>query len=198
MRAVKEPLDGKDLVLSIDSKLQYIAYKYLSEAVEKHKAKAGSAIVLDTHTGEVLAMVNLPSFNPNDRRYLTGAQLRNRAMTDTFEPGSIMKPFPVALALEKGDRQTDVHDCHRQRQVDDRHGDDRGYAFQRNDFGCSGDRKIIQYRYGENRPADAALWKCGKCLPPSGSGSSPVSAFRERSQVVSGLINHGALSNRPP
>lgn len=102
MRAIKEPLDGKDLVLSIDSKLQYIAYKYLSEAVEKHKAKAGSAIVLDTHTGEVLAMVNLPSFNPNDRRHLTGAQLRNRAMTDTFEPGSIMKPFPVALALEKG------------------------------------------------------------------------------------------------
>lgn len=102
MRAIKEPLDGKDLVLSIDSKLQYIAYKYLSEAVEKHKAKAGSAIVLDTHTGEVLAMVNLPSFNPNDRRHLTGAQLRNRAMTDTFEPGSIMKPFSVALALEKG------------------------------------------------------------------------------------------------
>lgn len=102
MRAIKEPLDGKDLVLSIDSKLQYIAFKYLSEAVEKHKAKAGSAIVLDTHTGEVLAMVNLPSFNPNDRRHLTGAQLRNRVMTDTFEPGSIMKPFPVALALEKG------------------------------------------------------------------------------------------------
>lgn len=102
LRAVREPMDGKDLVLSIDSKLQYIAYKYLSEAVEKHKAKAGSVIVLDTRTGEVLAMVNLPSFNPNDRRHLTGAQLRNRVMTDTFEPGSVMKPITVALALEKG------------------------------------------------------------------------------------------------
>ncbi len=102
IRAVREPVDGKDLVLSIDSKLQYIAYKYLSEAIEKHKAKAGSVLVLDTRTGEVLAMVNMPSFNPNDRRRLTGSQLRNRVMTDTFEPGSIMKPFTVALALEKG------------------------------------------------------------------------------------------------
>lgn len=102
IRAVREPVDGKDLVLSIDSKLQYIAYKYLSEAIEKHKAKAGSVLVLDTRTGEVLAMVNMPSFNPNDRRHLTGSQLRNRVMTDTFEPGSIMKPFTVALALEKG------------------------------------------------------------------------------------------------
>ena len=102
IRAVREPVDGKDLVLSIDSKLQYIAYKYLSEAIEKHKAKAGSVLVLDTRTGEVLAMVYMPSFNPNDRRHLTGSQLRNRVMTDTFEPGSIMKPFTVALALEKG------------------------------------------------------------------------------------------------
>ena len=82
IRAIREPMDGKDLVLSIDSKLQYIAYKYLSEAIEKHKAKAGSVLVLDTHTGEVLAMVNMPSFNPNDRRHLTGAQLRNRVMIE--------------------------------------------------------------------------------------------------------------------
>lgn len=102
IRAIREPMDGKDLVLSIDSKLQYIAYKYLNEAIAKHKAKAGSVLVLDTRTGEVLAMVNMPSFNPNDRRRLTGAQLRNRVMTDTFEPGSVMKPFTVALALEKG------------------------------------------------------------------------------------------------
>lgn len=102
LRAIREPVDGRDLVLSIDSKLQYIAYKYLSEAVAKHQAKAGSVLVLDARTGEVLAMVNMPSFNPNDRRHLTGAQLRNRVMTDTFEPGSVMKPFTVALALEKG------------------------------------------------------------------------------------------------
>lgn len=100
--AVKEPINGKDLVLSIDSKLQYIAYKYLKQAVETHNAKAGSAIVIDSQKGEVLAMVNLPSFNPNNRRNLTGEQLRNRVMTDSFEPGSVLKPFTVALALEQG------------------------------------------------------------------------------------------------
>jgi cell division protein FtsI (penicillin-binding protein 3) len=88
--------------LSLDSKIQYIAYTHLKDAVEKHKAKAGGAVVLDVHTGEVLALVNLPSYNPNDRSVLTGAQLRNRVITDTFEPGSTMKPFTVALALETG------------------------------------------------------------------------------------------------
>jgi cell division protein FtsI (penicillin-binding protein 3) len=102
IESIREPHDGKNLTLSIDSKIQYIAYTHLKEAVEKHKAKAGGAVVLDVDTGEVLALVNLPSYNPNDRSVLTGAQLRNRVMTDTFEPGSTMKPFTVALALETG------------------------------------------------------------------------------------------------
>lgn len=102
IQAVREPHDGKDLTLSIDSKIQYIAYTHLKDAVEKHKAKAGGAVVLDVKTGEVLALVNLPSYNPNDRSVLTGAQLRNRVITDTFEPGSTMKPFTVALSLETG------------------------------------------------------------------------------------------------
>ena len=102
IQAVREPHDGKDLTLSIDSKIQYIAFTHLKEAVEKHKAKAGGAVVLDVKTGEVLALVNLPTYNPNDRSVLTGAQLRNRVMTDTFEPGSTMKPITVALALESG------------------------------------------------------------------------------------------------
>ncbi|MES2073136.1 MAG: penicillin-binding protein 2 [Pseudomonadota bacterium] len=102
IESIREPHDGKDLTLAIDSKIQYIAFTHLKEAVEKHKAKAGAAVVLDVQTGEVLALVNLPSYNPNDRSVLTGAQLRNRVMTDTFEPGSIMKPFTVALALETG------------------------------------------------------------------------------------------------
>ncbi|MBC3878234.1 penicillin-binding protein 2 [Undibacterium sp. FT79W] len=102
IRAIREPHDGKELTLSLDSKIQYIAYTHLKDAVEKHKAKAGGAVVLDVHTGEVLALVNLPSYNPNDRSVLTGAQLRNRVITDTFEPGSTMKPFTVALALETG------------------------------------------------------------------------------------------------
>ncbi|MFZ6862285.1 peptidoglycan D,D-transpeptidase FtsI family protein [Undibacterium sp. Ji67W] len=102
IRAVREPHDGHELNLSIDSKIQYIAFTHLKEAVEKHKAKAGAAVVLDVQTGEVLALVNLPAYNPNDRSVLTGAQLRNRVLTDTFEPGSTMKPFTVALALDKG------------------------------------------------------------------------------------------------
>lgn len=102
IESIREPHDGKELTLSIDSKVQYIAYTHLKEALEKHKAKAGGAIVLDVNTGEVLALVNLPTYNPNDRSVLTGNQLRNRVMTDTFEPGSTMKPFTVALSLETG------------------------------------------------------------------------------------------------
>lgn len=94
------PRDGRDLTLSIDSKLQYIAYTDLKEAVQRHKAKAGAAVVLDARTGEVLALVNYPAYNPNRRTQLTGAQLRNRVLTDTFEPGSIMKPITLARALD--------------------------------------------------------------------------------------------------
>ena len=96
----KQPHDGKDLTLSVDSKLQYIAFSHIKEAVEKFNAKAGAAVVLDVKTGEVLALANYPTYNPNDRRVLTGEQLRNRVVTDTFEPGSTLKPFTVALALD--------------------------------------------------------------------------------------------------
>ncbi len=98
--AVNEPHDGANLTLSIDSKIQYLAYAQLKQTIEKFKAKAGGVVVVDIRTGEVLALANLPSYNPNDRSALTGAQLRNRVMTDTYEPGSVMKPFTVALALE--------------------------------------------------------------------------------------------------
>lgn len=98
----REPHDGKDITLSVDSKLQYIAYNSVKDAVEKFHAKAGAAVVLDVHTGEVLALSNWPTYNPNDRSHLTGEQLRNRVITDTFEPGSTLKPFTVALALDKG------------------------------------------------------------------------------------------------
>ena len=96
------PVDGKDIQLSIDSKVQFFAYQKLKEAVLEHKAKAGSVVVLDTITGEVLALANYPSYSPDNRRNLTGEQLRNRALTDTFEPGSVMKPFTIGLGLETG------------------------------------------------------------------------------------------------
>jgi cell division protein FtsI (penicillin-binding protein 3) len=98
----REPHDGKDITLSVDSKLQYIAFTSVKNAVEKFHAKAGAAVVLDVHTGEVLALANWPTYDPNDRSKLTGEQLRNRVITDTFEPGSTLKPFTVALALDEG------------------------------------------------------------------------------------------------
>ncbi|MEY4695176.1 MAG: Penicillin-binding protein 2, partial [Pseudomonadota bacterium] len=96
------PVDGQDLQLSIDSKVQFFAYQRLREAVLENKAKAGSVVVLDAQSGEILALANYPSYSPDKRVNLSGEQLRNRALTDTFEPGSTMKPFAVALALEKG------------------------------------------------------------------------------------------------
>ena len=94
------PVDGRDIGLTIDSKVQFFAYQRIRDAVAANKAKAGSVVVLDAQTGEVLALANYPSFAPGDRRNLSGGQLRNRALTDTFEPGSTMKPFIAAWALE--------------------------------------------------------------------------------------------------
>ena len=96
------PVDGRDMQLSIDSKVQFFAYQKLRDTVAEHKAKAGSVVVLDAHTGEVLALANYPSYDPGSRGRLTGEQLRNRAITDTFEPGSTMKPITIGLALNSG------------------------------------------------------------------------------------------------
>jgi cell division protein FtsI (penicillin-binding protein 3) len=100
VRDVQPPQDGKDFTLSIDSKLQYLTHNQLKKSVEENRAKAGAAVILDIKTGEILALANLPTYNPNNRSKLTGEQIRNRVLTDTYEPGSVMKPFPVALALE--------------------------------------------------------------------------------------------------
>jgi len=100
--SIKPPQDGKDIRLSIDSKVQYLAFSHLKQAITDYKAKAGGVVVIDTKTGEILALANWPTYNPNNREKLTGAQLRNRALTDTYEPGSVMKPFTAALALENG------------------------------------------------------------------------------------------------
>jgi cell division protein FtsI (penicillin-binding protein 3) len=100
--SMKPPMDGKEVRLALDSKIQYLAYSHLKTAIETNNAKAGGAVVLDGRTGEILALVNWPTYNPNNRQHLSGAQLRNRAITDTFEPGSVMKPFTAALALERG------------------------------------------------------------------------------------------------
>ena len=102
VESIRPPLEGKDMVLALDSKVQYLAYSHLKQALEEHRAKAGGVVVLDARSGEILALANLPTYNPNNRVKLVGAQLRNRALTDSFEPGSTLKPFTAALALEQG------------------------------------------------------------------------------------------------
>jgi cell division protein FtsI (penicillin-binding protein 3) len=96
-----DPVNGRDIQLAIDSKVQFFAYQRVRDAVLQHGAKSGSVVVLDVQTGEVLALANYPSYNPGDRRSLSGSRIRNRALTDIFEPGSTMKPFIASLALEK-------------------------------------------------------------------------------------------------
>jgi cell division protein FtsI (penicillin-binding protein 3) len=102
VESIRAAQDGHDLTLALDSKIQNIAFSALKAAVEAHRAKAGAIVVLDVRSGEVLALANMPTYNPNNRARLTGAQLRNRVMTDTFEPGSTLKPFTIGLALEMG------------------------------------------------------------------------------------------------
>jgi len=102
VEVLRVPEPGKPLTLSIDRRIQYVAYRALKEAVLERQASGASAVVLDVATGEILAMVNQPAGNPNDRRQLNAALLRNRAVTDIFEPGSTMKPFTASLALESG------------------------------------------------------------------------------------------------
>ncbi|MBF2758819.1 MAG: penicillin-binding protein 2 [Ectothiorhodospiraceae bacterium AqS1] len=99
---------GRDLALSIDRRIQAVAHRSLSEAVRRHGAKAGSAVVLNVHSGELLAVVNQPSYNPNNRGDRANHKLRNRAITDLFEPGSTVKPFTVAAALASGSVQADT------------------------------------------------------------------------------------------
>lgn len=104
---ISNAVPGRDVTLSIDLRAQYLAYRELLTAVKEYQASAGTAVALDIETGEVLAMVNQPSYNPNNRSHTDVASLRNRALTDVFEPGSTVKPFTVAAALESGKWQVD-------------------------------------------------------------------------------------------
>lgn len=99
---IQEPHHGKDLRLSIDKRIQYLTYRELKRAIALHEAQAGSVVILSVDSGEVLAMANLPSFNPNDRIHARYEAIRNRAITDVFEPGSTIKPFLIAAALDSG------------------------------------------------------------------------------------------------
>jgi cell division protein FtsI (penicillin-binding protein 3) len=102
IESIRSPQDGRTLRLSIDARIQYLAYRELKSAVMRHRARAGGIVVLDGSTGEALAMVNMPSYNPNNRGKFDPHRTRNRAVTDLFEPGSTLKPFTAAAALQAG------------------------------------------------------------------------------------------------
>jgi cell division protein FtsI (penicillin-binding protein 3) len=102
VESIRAARPGRDLNLSIDLRIQYLAYRELKSAIRTQRARAGSVVVLDVATGEVLAMVNQPAYNPNDREQISAKTYRNRAATDMFEPGSVMKPFIVAAGLSSG------------------------------------------------------------------------------------------------
>lgn len=102
IESIRTARPGRDLVLSLDMRIQYLAYRELKAAIEENRAHSGSMVVIDVATGEILAMVNQPTFNPNSRAKVTAAMYRNRAVTDILEPGSSIKPFVVAAALESG------------------------------------------------------------------------------------------------
>lgn len=107
VESIRTPQQGSDIALSIDARVQYLAYRELKNAVSQHQAKAGGIVVLDAQTGDILAMANLPSYNPNNRGRLDPKRMRNRAVTDLFEPGSTLKPFTAAAVLEAGLFRTD-------------------------------------------------------------------------------------------
>jgi cell division protein FtsI (penicillin-binding protein 3) len=107
VESIRPPHPGKDLRASIDLRVQYLAYRALKAAIQRHRADSGSIVVLDVDTGEVLAVVNQPTYNPNDRAQYTAERYRNRAITDIFEPGSTVKPLVIAAALESGQYQPD-------------------------------------------------------------------------------------------
>jgi cell division protein FtsI (penicillin-binding protein 3) len=108
VESIRAPRPGHDLKLSIDRRIQYLAYRELKAAVKLHQAKSGSAVVLDNRTGEILALVNQPSYNPNNRERLKPGLSRNRAVTDVVEPGSTLKPFIIAAALQSGRYHADT------------------------------------------------------------------------------------------
>jgi cell division protein FtsI (penicillin-binding protein 3) len=128
--SIRAPQEGRDLALAIDSRLQYVAFRELKAAVEANKARAGGLVILDVKTGEILALANWPTYNPNSRERGARERMRNRALTDVFEPGSTLKPFTIAAALDAGKVKPDtlidtnggvmtiggrtIHDAHRE------------------------------------------------------------------------------------
>ncbi len=192
---LKTPRDGEDMQLSIDAKIQYLAYNEVKAVAERSKAKAASAVVLDAQTGEVLALANWPTYNPNDRTRLSGEQLRNRVLTDTFEPGSMMKPISIGLALQLG-RVTPSTVVTTTRQVPVRGRHDQRHPQLRRADGVGRDPEVEQHRHDQDRDADEAAGNVGYVLTASAWGRRRRSASRAPWPAACGPGRAGARSSR--
>ena len=174
--AIRAPQEGRDLALSIDSRLQYLAFRELKNAVEANKAKAGGLVILDVRTGEILALANWPTYNPNSRDKMARERMRNRALTDVFEPGSTMKPFTIAAALDIGKVRPDtlidtrggvmtigsatIHDAHREGVL----------------TVVAGDPEVVEHRRREDRAVAVAGDDVAE-LSEAGFGTPPQTGF---------------------
>ena len=177
--AIREPQAGRDLALAIDSRLQYLAFRELKAAVEQHKAKAGGLVILDAQTGEILALANWPAFNPNRVDALARDRMRNRALTDVFEPGSTLKPFTAAAALEAGTARAG-HAASRPSRgsltingatIRDAHASPGPLTVEQVD------PEIVERRRGEDRARRCLRSGCGRRSPMPASARAPKTGF---------------------
>ena len=163
--AIRAPQAGRDLALAIDSRLQYLAFRELKAAVEQNKAKAGGLVILDVATGEILALANWPTYNPNRRDKVARERMRNRALTDVFEPGSTLKPFTIAAALDAGKIRPDTVIQTGGGTLHDRPQHDPRRACGRRAHRRAGDPEVVERRRREDRARSAAPTRCGTCSP---------------------------------
>ena len=181
VEAIRAPQAGRDLALSIDTRLQYLAFRELKAAVEANKAKAGGLVILDVASGEILALANWPTYNPNARNKVAREKMRNRALTDVFEPGSTLKPFTIAAALESGKVDAGHGDPDRAGHADDRLGDDPRRAQGRRAHRRAGDPEVVERRRREDRVVAAVGDDVGDVLELGLRDAAEDRAFPARS-----------------
>ena len=189
MDVEQDAVAGRDLRLSVDKRLQYLVSERLSDAIVEHRAESGSIVVMDVHTGEVLAMANAPGYNPNDTGDRSGGRQRNRALTDVFEPGSTMKPITIAAALESGDFVPD----------DIVHTSPGHYTLGKYRISDSADHGWLDLRGIVRKSSNVGISKLARQLDPEqmwevfdafGFGRPPGSEFPGE---VAGYFNHPTL-----
>jgi cell division protein FtsI (penicillin-binding protein 3) len=194
--SIRAPQEGRDLALAIDSRLQYLAFRELKAAIDANKAHAGGLVILDVKSGEILALANWPTYNPNNRDKVAREKMRMRALTDTFEPGSTLKPFTAAAALDSGIVRPDtviqtgggtltigsatIHDAHPAGRADRR----------------AGDPEIVERRRREDRAVAARRDACGRSWPTRASAPCRRPGFPARSRAGCGRRSRGSRSSR--